>query len=154
MFRGLFIPGLKLQLLAAGPVRAPALPGSLGAALWVCTWGDPSVSVCLSVQCCGLCHGGFNLLALQSPDLESPRTCVSMAGTCLVPSHGASVWANIHLSWGHQSILGASVHLPSVLGQGWGSVSSHITGLSLWLPWPVTIQINNPNKSPCASLGK
>lgn len=134
MFHGLFLPGLKLLLSCKGtcPAWHPR------AAPWVLY---PSVCPCSAL---GLCHGGL---------------------TCLLCSHkhgrdlpGAFLWsqwvANIHLSWGHQSILGASVPLQSVLGQRCGSVSPHITGPSLWLPWPVTIQINNHNKNPCASLGK
>lgn len=50
LFHGLFIPGLKLLLLAAGPVRAPALSGALGAALCVCTQGGPRCVRCVHLS--------------------------------------------------------------------------------------------------------
>lgn len=156
-----FVPGLKLLLLVvayqpAGPVRASAclapqgLPhGSARQGAFLC--------VCLSVHPCsarGCSVGWFNLLGSEIISHIKPQSPQLAA---------SSVWAWWGLAWllhvkewvgKRPSVLGASLRLLSALGQHRVCVSSHITGPSLWFPWPLIIQINNHNKSPCASLGK
>lgn len=143
-------------LLGSWSCKGICLPGTPGAAPWICKARGISVSVCPSLCAVlwGCSMGWFNLLdfeIISHIKPQSPQPAVS------------SVWARwglaqlLHVKeWVGEcpSVLGASLHLLSALGQCGVCVSSHITGPSLWFPWPLIIQINNHNKSPCASLGK
>lgn len=146
-----------------GPCGDPAEPGwaaEMGRTEMAPRGGGKAARACVSFFPSRQCSGAASPASVVYPGglcKQEPRACSKLqehSGTHQAPSCEGSGWVSVSLSWERPSVLGGVPPPPKCPGAAMPCVSSHITGPSWWLPWPVIAEINNHNNSPCASLGK